>query len=197
LRALAPADVRWLIADDLDEEFVRLVESEGAVRAKRWYRSQVAMSLPTLLARRMSNILRHRDDSGDRQVRPEGDSMLSEFWSDIRYAARRARMDPLVSCTTIVSTALAIGTATAVLSVVNGLLIRPLPITQPDRVVRLFGMTGSATVNAQGWAGVSFMNAADIAARAKTFTLALYNQNWSGTLLAAPTPHGELRPGEQ
>jgi putative ABC transport system permease protein len=184
LLVVAPAADRWSIVDDLDEEFDAIVAREGATHARRWYWAQALASAPALLAARAAHVVRR-----DRAPTPhrEGDSPMRELWDDLRYAARRARKQPLVAGTTLISTALAVGATTAVFSVVNGLLLRPLPLPEPDRIVRITGLDSrfpDAT-----WGGVSLPNALDLAARSRTLErVALYNQNWSGTLLAGSEP---------
>jgi putative ABC transport system permease protein len=55
--------------------------------------------------------------------------------SDLKYAVRTLARNPGVSVTAIVVLALAIGANTAVFSVVHKVLVRPLPIEEPDGVV--------------------------------------------------------------
>jgi putative ABC transport system permease protein len=55
--------------------------------------------------------------------------------SDVRLAIRALVASPIVSIVAVVSLALGIGANTAVFSVVNGLLLRPLPVVDPERLV--------------------------------------------------------------
>jgi hypothetical protein len=55
----------------------------------------------------------------------------------LRQAARALRATPGITVASIVILALGIGASTAVFSVVNGLLLRPLPVTAQDRLVRV------------------------------------------------------------
>ena len=186
LLATAPADDRWPLVDDLDEEFAAIAARRGTQHAARWYWAQALASTPALLAARVTRGMR-RQRGQLSTTTTRGDPMLRELWDDLRYAARRARTHRLVALTTLLSTALAVGATTAVFSVVNGLLLRPLPLPEPDRVVRLAGL--DSRFPDRGWPGVSFPNGADIAARSATLAhVALYNQNWSGTLVTGGEP---------
>ena len=56
---------------------------------------------------------------------------------DIRFAFRQLLKQPAFTAIAVVTVALAIGATTAVLSLVNGLLVRPLPYREPQRLVLL------------------------------------------------------------
>jgi predicted permease len=60
---------------------------------------------------------------------------MNGFVQDLRYALRALAKNPGVSVTAIIVLALAIGANTAVFGVVDKVLVRPLPIADPDRVV--------------------------------------------------------------
>jgi putative ABC transport system permease protein len=60
---------------------------------------------------------------------------------DLRYAARSLRRSPAFAATAVVILALGIGANTAVFSVTDVLLIRPLPFPQPDRLVTVMERT--------------------------------------------------------
>jgi len=57
--------------------------------------------------------------------------------NDLRYALRAMRRTPVSSAAVIRTVALAIGANTAVFSVVNAVIIRPLPFEQPSRLVQV------------------------------------------------------------
>jgi hypothetical protein len=58
---------------------------------------------------------------------------------DLRYALRSLRRRPNFATTVVLTLALGIGATTAIFSVVNGVLLRPLPLSDPSRVVVVQG----------------------------------------------------------
>lgn len=70
--------------------------------------------------------------------------------SELRFAARRLRRVPIFAGAVVLVLALGIGTTTAMFSLVNGILLAPLPFPEPDRLVRLthtVSRAGSATAD--------------------------------------------------
>jgi putative ABC transport system permease protein len=57
------------------------------------------------------------------------------LWKDFRFAIHSLRVNPGFALVSILTLALGIGATTAIFSVVNGVLLRPLPIEDPERVV--------------------------------------------------------------
>ena len=63
---------------------------------------------------------------------------MSELFQDLRYAARMLRNNLGFSIVAIVTLALGIGVNTAIFSVVDAVLLRPLPLEKPGELIRLF-----------------------------------------------------------
>ncbi len=59
------------------------------------------------------------------------------MWNDVRHALRTLFREPAYAAVSVLTLALGIGAATAIFSVVNGVLLRPLPYRAPELLVYL------------------------------------------------------------
>lgn len=104
---------------------------------------------------------------------------------DLRYGARNLRRAPGFSVVAALTLALGVGAATAIFSVVNGVLIRPLPYREPDRLVRLYEVSPKGD-DKNPIAGANFL---DWRARARSFAvLAIHRWPYDVVLSGIESP---------
>jgi predicted permease len=74
---------------------------------------------------------------------------MSNLWHDIRYALCQLRRSPGFAVTAIVTLALGIGANTAIFTLVDSILLRPLPYARQDRLMLISGST--SPLSPKGW----------------------------------------------
>jgi putative ABC transport system permease protein len=86
-------------------------------------------------------------------VRDAGwENTLETTWQDLLYAARTLRRSPGFTVVAVVSLALGIGANTAIFSLINTLMLRSLPVSQPEQLVQLLSrFPGEPRLSSFSW----------------------------------------------
>jgi putative ABC transport system permease protein len=162
VRWLAAREDRLVIIGDLDEEFAeRARVSPG--RARGWYWAQALASIPAALGSRW------------RRAAP-----LVDLGGDLRRALRLPRREPGFAAAAIVTMALGAGITTGVVSVVEAILLRPLPYGNGDRIYAIQEVDGVRT-----GADVSWWDFMDLSGRLRAFSAIAGYNGGSRTLTGA------------
>ena len=102
---------------------------------------------------------------------------------DIRHAVRVLRNNSAFSAVALATCALAIGANTAMFSFVHGLLLRPLPYPEADRIVRVLERHPNGGLN-----GISTLNYLDWARQSASFEYMAAEAGWRATITGRDEP---------
>ncbi len=140
LRRVLPADQVIEIEGDLAEVYASRYPRGGS-SGRWWFWRQAGgftiRYLPERFAERLG-LTRKRYWRPSRPNRNRKASDMEQFTQDLRQATRGLLRERGFSAMVILTLALGIGATTAVFSVVNGLLLKPLPIREAGRVMMVW-----------------------------------------------------------
>jgi putative ABC transport system permease protein len=172
-RTLPPGARGDTIAGDLLEELRARNGTDGA-----WWYWRQALSLAVRYGWRRS----YRAEA-KRATRERKSMSMDNLWQDVRYALRSYAKAPSFTLAVLTTLALGIGASTAIFSFVDGILIRSLPLPDPNRLAFV------NEVNAQGGAmSVSWPNFLDWRAREHSFDALAISRGEPLTLTGADRP---------
>lgn len=153
LARVLPDAHRAVVLHDLDEEF-RERASTAPGGARGWYRRQALASLPGAIRLRMRGA-------------------TADIGRDLRYGARLLVRRPTFAATAIATLALGIGATSAVLTLANAVLLRPLPYRDAGRLVAVMEVDRQRPDSS---GNLSWPDFQDYARESKTLSgLAVYN----------------------
>ena len=120
--------------DRLDGELEEELRFHLEARAEEAVRGGISPQEAARQARlRLGNELHTREASRDARLLPWLESLVK----DVRFGFRMLRKDTAVTAAALTSLALAIGASLAAFALVDALLLRPLPVYQPERLIQL------------------------------------------------------------
>jgi len=105
-------------------------------------------------------------------------SVLDTLWRDLRFALRSLRKRPGFTIVVVLSLALGIGANTAIFSLVDGFIFRPLPVPNPGGLVTI----DIAASRLTSFGASSYLDWVDLSTRSKSFQALSTRQDMSAGL---------------
>ena len=135
---LYPGRFRRAYGEDMALLFAeRLDRQDGlASRARFWQRTAINIAA-TAGAERWASLRPRQKTPNHDQINERG--LMSGLIQDARYALRLLRRQPSFSVFVVLTLAIGIGANSAVFSVVNGVVLKPLPFAESERLVAIWG----------------------------------------------------------
>ncbi len=164
---------RWLKfrgRDRSDEEVGREIRAHLELEAEERSDAGVPPEEAGYAARRaFGNVSQAQEAAGDVWL----SSGLERLMQDLRFTLRTMRKSPLYTVVALLTLALGIGANTAIFSVVNGVLLKPLPYRDPGRLVTLLD---------HGNSPISMGNFVDWRRESRSYEAMAAAELWSATL---------------
>jgi len=120
---MLPEEDRAHLRGELERLYAARLEREGPAAANRWLRRQVIAFVPAAAGRTLGS----------------GGDVLAAAWVDLRRTARSLLRAPMLTVVVILTLGMGIGAGALVFTVVDGVLLRPLPFTRPQELVDVWG----------------------------------------------------------
>jgi putative ABC transport system permease protein len=121
--------------DPIDADFDAEVHEHLHLLTERYVRQGMTQEDAAHKARRQfGSMTLLQEERHHMQTNP----LIESLWRDCRHAGRMVRKDPAFAAVVVLTLGLSIGATTAIFSICNQVLLKPLPYTDADRVVMLW-----------------------------------------------------------
>jgi predicted permease len=147
-----PREFRERFGADLEADFEQLLRTRGRAAAWRYALSDLRRAIP----------MTHTDDQRARQRRYTvtlgGESQMGRLTFDLRHSLRALLKSPVFTAVTVLTLALGIGANSAIFSLVNAVLLRPLGFQEPERLMMIHEIIPESRVPRFGVSPVDYLD---------------------------------------
>ena len=183
-RALGKHETSAAILGDLAEEHEDLLRRSGERAADRWYWCEALRLAARVTLRRAS-----ASEPQHHAARPRSQERnpMTHTLRNLRLAARSLRRQPLFAIAVVTTVAVALGANTAVFSVLDAIVLRPLPVPDADRLAVIWGTVPDEGLDRRSLSPADFL---DLRQRARSLERLEAYTWWDANLSGDGPPVG-------
>src|SRR5260221_8970322 len=141
---------RLEIVEELSQHLDDRYEELRAVGVSHKEASRDALAQIARLTHQIAGVERRVPDAAI-TYQPGGGAVIGSIWQDLQYAVRTSAKNPGFSFVVVLTLALGIGATTAIFSVLDGVMLRPLPYPGVERIVAITERVTSGRVMSVSW----------------------------------------------